>query len=79
MNKQHKDYQYFLDNRSKLIKKYPNKFLVIKNAAVIGVYDDQVTALTETSKEHELGTFIIQQASPESLETQVFHSRVLSI
>jgi hypothetical protein len=73
------DYQFFLDNQEKFHKEYPGKFLVIKNKEILGVYEDQVEAYTETTKEHEPGTFIIQNSSPSSTDVQVFHSRVVSV
>lgn len=73
------DYQYYLDHRDELYKEHPDMFLVIKDKKVIGVYEDQVTAYTETTKEHEPGTFIIQQSSPDSTNTQVFHTRVVNV
>lgn len=72
------EYQYFLDNQQKLIEQYKGQYIVIKNKSVIEAYDDEVTAFTETTKEHEPGTFIIQKASEDSTKTQVFHSRVVS-
>jgi hypothetical protein len=73
------DYQYFLKNRDKLYEEYPDKFLVIKDEKVIGNYDDQVEAYTETTKIHKPGTFIIQNSSPSSTDVQVFHSRVITV
>ncbi len=78
-NPQEKDYQFFVKNKSRLCKEYPGQFLAIKNAKIIGSYNDEVSAYTETTKEHQPGTFIIQQASPEATATQVFHSRVVNI
>lgn len=74
---QQKDYQYFIDNKKKLLKEYPNKYVVIKGNVVIGAFEDRVEAFTETTKSHKEGTFIIQRAVPESTNTQVFHSRVI--
>ena len=76
---QEDNYRFFLDNQDKLVKEYPGKFLVIQNKEIVGVYDDQVTAYTEMTKEQAPETFIIQQATPESTDVQVFHSRVISI
>lgn len=73
------NFQYYLDHKEALYKEHPGKFLVIKDKNVIGVYDDQVTAYTETTKDHEPGTFIIQFNSPESTDEQVFHTRVVSV
>lgn len=63
---------------SSSVKKYNGKFIVIKNRSVIGVYDDQATAVSETKKTHELGTFLVQKVEPGSeVYTQTFHSRVV--
>ena len=55
------DYEYFIHNMSSLYGQYGHKFLVIKNKAVIGVYDDMDTAYDETRLKEEVGTFIIQE------------------
>lgn len=72
-----KEFQYYLDNQSDLVKKYLNKYLVIKGEKIIGVYDTIEDAYIEPQKEHELGTFLIQfcQEGADSY-TQTFHSRV---
>lgn len=72
------DYQYFIDNRDKLCEQHAGKFLVIKNREILGSYDDKVTAYLETSKEHEAGTFIIQECNPDvDIPVQMFHSRAV--
>lgn len=73
-----KEFQYFLDHQNELVKEYGGKFIVIKNKEIIGVYDTEIDAFTETKKNHELGTFLIQQCkSGAEVYTQSFHSRVL--
>lgn len=53
------------------------KVIVIKNAAVIGSYDDDATAISETAKPHELGTFLVQKVEAGNRSyTQTFQSRV---
>lgn len=72
-----KDFQFYLDNQDDLVSKHNGKFVVIKDGAVIGVYNGEVEAVTATQKEHELGTFIVQKCEPGSEGyTQTFHSRV---
>lgn len=71
-----KEFKYYLDHKDELIHKYYNKFIVIKNNSVIGVYDSNSEALSKTAESHELGTFLIQLALPGK-ESQTFHSRVL--
>lgn len=72
-----KEFQYYLKNQQELVKKYNGEFIVIKNETVIGHYTNPEDALTETQKEHSIGTFLIQFCEPgEESYTQHFHSRV---
>ena len=72
-----KEFQYYLDHQKELVAKYGGKFVVIKGGAVIGAFDDELTALNETQKKHALGTFLVQKCEPGSESyTQTFHSRV---
>lgn len=69
------EFKYYLDNQEELVKKYDNKFLVIKDSKVIGSYDTKDDAYFETKKVHELGTFLIQFCSPGNMAyTQTFYS-----
>ena len=73
-----KEFQYYLDHQPEMVKKYDGKFIVIKDATVVGVYDDELTAVKETEKSHELGTFLVQKVSEgESEYTQSYHSRAV--
>lgn len=75
-----KDFQYFLKNKKELVEKYNGKFIVIKNQQIIGVYGSEVEAVTETEKEHTLGSFLVQKCEPGSESyTQTYHSRVAFI
>lgn len=72
-----KEFHYFIKNQDKLVENYNGKFIVIKGNKVIGAYDDELQAIRETSKNHELGTFLVQKCEPGSDSyTQTFHSRV---
>ena len=72
-NYNNKDFQYFVDNYSKLFKKYGHKFIVIKNQQVLGAYEDVGDAVKETLKTEELGTFIVQECTgnPSSYHCKV--------
>lgn len=71
-------FNWYLENQSDLVKKYNGKFLVIKDKAVVGVYDKEDIALIDAEKKFGLGSFIIQECSPgEGSYTQTFHSRVV--
>jgi len=72
-----REFDYYLAHQDELVKQYNGKFVVIKNLQVIGVHDDELTAVSETAKQHELGTFLVQKVEPgEEAYTQTFHSRV---
>lgn len=71
-------FDYYLAHQDELVKKYNGKVIVIKDDEVIGVYDDSITAVEETQKEYEVGTFLVQPVSPgKEGHTQMFHSRVM--
>ena len=54
------NYSYFKKDFKNLYDKYANKFIVIKDQNVIGVFDTFDKAYEETIKTEELGTFLIQ-------------------
>jgi hypothetical protein len=71
-----KKFDYYLAHQDELVEKYANKVIVIKDKEVIGVYDTDLEAVTETAKEYELDTFLVQKAEPGSSSyRQSFHSR----
>jgi hypothetical protein len=71
-------FQFYLENQDALVKKYRGKFIVIKGRAVLGAYDNELQAVQETQKNHDLGTFLVQKVEPgESAYTQTFHSRIV--
>ena len=72
-----KELDYFKSNQEELLKKHKNKFLVIRDQKLEGVFDTEVEAYTEAKKKFELGTFLIQQCLPgKEGYTQTFYSRV---
>lgn len=73
-----KEFQYYLENQKELVKLYINKFIVIKNNEVIGVYDSHSEAYNASLESNELGTFLIQHCLPGELGyAQTFHSQVI--
>jgi len=77
MEKLEKEFKYYLEHQSELVKKYNGKFIVIKNREVIGAFDSELEAIEKTAEKHELGTFLVQKCEPGSESyTQTYHSRV---
>ncbi len=72
------EFKFYLTHQEELVKKYNGKYIVIKDGKVIGEYDSELEAIRETSKEHKLGTFLVQkcETGTESY-TQTFQSRVI--
>ena len=76
-NQLKKEFDYYLENQDDLISEYNGKFIVIKDMKVIGEYEDALTAVTETQKQHKPGTFLVQLVTPgNTAYSQTFHSRV---
>ena len=72
-----REFEYFLQNKAALLKQYNGRVVAIKNQCVLGDYPDVVTAISETRKTQEMGTFLVQLVEPgEAAYTQAFHSRV---
>jgi hypothetical protein len=71
------DFQYYLEHQDELVARYDGKFIVIQNGVVLGAYESQREAIVQTSKTHELGTFLVQLVGPgKSAYQQTFHSRL---
>lgn len=72
------EFQYYLDHQEEFVKKHLNKFLVIRDQKVVGVYDTKPEAYDEATSKYELGSFLIQHCLPGTLgHTQTFHSQVI--
>ena len=72
-----KDFDFYLEHQDELITKYNGKYIVIKNGQVLGAYSSDIEAVDETSKVHEIGTFLVQYCAPgREGYTAQFHSRV---
>lgn len=62
-NERQKDFDYFIAHYKEFFEKYGHKFLAIKDQTVLGVYDDEVSAINETSEKYPLGSFIVQECN----------------
>jgi len=71
-----REFDYYLKHQDEFVEKYDGKYIVIKNDKVLGTFDTATLAVLETSKTHELGTFLIQLVSAGIEDyTAIFHSR----
>ena len=60
-----KQYEFFLENLNDLLKKSPNKFVIIKNYQILKTCDsfDEARNYAEKNAKLNLGTFIIQKVT----------------
>lgn len=69
------EFEYFIDNQNELVNRYNGKYIVIKNREVIGAFATEWDAYINAIKDHEVGTFLIQQCvAGESAYMVHFHS-----
>lgn len=73
-----KEFKYYKDHQTELVKAYKNKFIVIKGQKVVGAYDSHNEAYNDSVGKFKLGTFLIQHCLPgKDSYTQTFHSQVI--
>ena len=63
MSRLSKEFEFYLANQDKMVEKYDGKVIAIKSGKVLGVYEDDLEAVTKTRENHELGTFLVQRVS----------------
>lgn len=57
-------FQWYLVNQDSLVELYDGKILVIKDFAVVGVFDNVSDAHFVSEERYGLGNFLIQSCSP---------------
>ena len=73
-----KEFEWYKKHQEELLKSYNGKVLAIKNQKVLGAFDDYLDAYDEISKNHEVGTFLLQECTPGvEAYTQSFHTRAI--
>ena len=73
-----KNFRYFLDNLEELVKKYNNKYIVLKDEEVVADFDTEKEAYYFANKKYEPGSYLILPCHPgRDSYTQTFHSRVV--
>ena len=59
-----REYQYYLDSRNELLKKYDGRHLVIVGNSVVGAYESREQALDSAYAQYKPGTFLVQFCTP---------------
>ncbi len=72
-----KEFKYYLEHQTELVKKYNGKFIVIKDDNVLGAFASALEAVEKTTVQYELGTFLVQKCEAGNASyAQTYHSRV---
>ena len=70
-----KDYEWFKDNLSELVKTYDGQYVVVKDKRVVAAYPELNSAFRAAIKKELPGTFIIQFCSLDEDKTiQTFYT-----
>ncbi len=72
------NFDWFQENLPELVKKYDDRYVVIKNKSVIADYNSLDNAFVNTIKTEEPGTFIIQLCSLDPAKTTIVLSNMVS-
>ncbi|MEI9479626.1 MAG: DUF5678 domain-containing protein, partial [Deltaproteobacteria bacterium] len=71
------EYRYYQSHEDELLKLYEGKFIAIVGEEIVGVFDAELAAYTETKTKYPLGTFLLQHVLPKKDRTiHRYHSRV---
>lgn len=71
-----KEFNYYKKHQKELLKQFEWRTIVIVGEDVVGVYDNEQQAYSETIKKHKLGKFLIQTCVKDE-NLAMFHSRVV--
>ena len=69
------EFEFYNENKDKLLSKYEGRVVVVKGDKILGAYDSEKEAIDETIKKHPLGTFLVRRVTRED-DVAFFHSRV---
>jgi len=73
------NYDWFNNNIRELCREYDNRYLAIKDKAVVGVYDDFFSGYNDMiARGEEEGTFMIHLCTEDkSKNTMIVHNHVI--
>lgn len=73
-----KEFAWFLANLQQLLDNYRGKYVVVRDCAVVGAFENEEAAIAGGKTRFPLGTFLVQKVEPDAdAYTQTFPSRVV--
>ena len=74
-----KQFKFYLENQDAFVEQFDGKVIVLKDEKVLGSYENELDAVNEARRSHELGTFLVQRVSAgDEAYTVTFLSRATS-
>ena len=70
------EFKFYQNNRADLLKKFNNRYVVIKDQKVLGDFTSREEAIEVAQMDHPLGTFLVHLVSSEEEPVLRFYSRV---
>ena len=60
-----REFETYEANRERLVSQHKGKTVAIRGDEILGVFDDDLKALTAVEKHHPVGTFLLKQVKEE--------------
>ena len=79
MEKQDRDYKWFLENYNRLYDQYGETYLAIKDESVLGTYPSYSDAVHKTEKTENLGSFIVQYCNGDKSAYTAYIAPVITV
>lgn len=75
-----REFDWYIAHQDEIVTQYDGRYVVVRDCKVIGAYNDQSSAIAETTKTYPLGTFLVQKVERgSSAYSQTFHTRVAPV
>ena len=68
-----KEFQYYLKHEKEFIEKYPDRFIMILNERLVGVYDTEEAAYYDMVEKNITVPVLVQQCTNDSVRTSLFN------
>jgi hypothetical protein len=71
------DFEYYTSNQEEIVKDHLEKYVVIKDLAVIGYFDTEPQAF-ESMKNYEIGTFLVKRCQQPGTDVVTYYNNTVA-
>jgi len=68
-----KEFQYYIKNEKEFLEKYPNRFVMILDECIVGVYDTEEAAYYDMVEKNITSPVLVQQCLSNKGRTSLFN------